>query len=96
MKEAVKIAGALLNTVTPRNNTKPKVFSPADGQQISSTLMSVTKNPDFITTDSAVKKTELNSSKKKWKNISSAFSSVTITLWFIVIFINYSLKLPLN
>lgn len=65
MKEAVKIAGALLNTVTPRNNTKPKVFSPADGQQISSTLMSVTKNPDFITTDSAVKKTELNSSKKK-------------------------------
>lgn len=57
MKEAVKIAGALLNTVTPGNNTKPKVFSPADGQQISSTLMSVTKNPDFITTDSAVKKT---------------------------------------
>lgn len=68
MKEAVKIAGALLNTVTPRNNTKPKVFSPADGQQISSTLMSVTKNPDFITTDSAVKKKpELNSSKKNGK-----------------------------
>lgn len=67
MKEAVKIAGALLNTVTPGNNTKPKVFSPADGQQISSTLMSVTKNPDFITTDSAVKKTELNSSKKNGK-----------------------------
>lgn len=56
IKEASNVAGVLLNTVTSGINTKPKVFSPADGQQISSTLMFVTKNPDFITTDSAVKK----------------------------------------
>lgn len=58
--------------------------------------MFVIKNFDFIIIDFVVKKIELNLSKKKWKNILFVFSFVIIILWFIVIFINYFLKLLLN
>jgi hypothetical protein len=49
------MAEILMQSVSStQNDPSAKAFSPADTQQVSSTLVSMTRNSDYITTESAV------------------------------------------
>ncbi|XP_061167318.1 uncharacterized protein LOC133176177 [Saccostrea echinata] len=56
-EKAKEMAGVLLKSVSSENNTK--VFNPTDAQQIAGTLMSVSSNSKYITTESAEKSTKV-------------------------------------
>lgn len=52
-QKTAEMTSILLKTVSTDTST-PKQFSPTDVQQISSALETVTRNPAYMTSDSAV------------------------------------------